>query len=103
MLCERAAVRMIASQLGAATIAADWQGVDAVLPIIEAMRKEGAVVLLKFDGARVDSEAGPYTVLVSGGPLGDEFFRVDCQVLEDGLAKVITSYARRCWGYSDPS
>lgn len=77
---------------------ADWSGCDAVWSAFETMAKEGAVVLIKIDGERKQpGDNGRYTVLVSGGPLGDDYFRKDTHTLEEGLSEAILYYAGKCW------
>lgn len=98
---SRTQVSSIAAQLGMPPVAADWQGIDAVLPMLERMRREGAVVLVKLDGERTgDEDNGPYTVLISGRPLAGETIRTDAHLLEEALAYVICRYAARVWSVS---
>lgn len=79
-------------------IAPDWQGCDAVWEIFEKMASEGSTVVIKIDGQRTKpDDNGRYTVVVSGGPLGEEFFRLDTPVLEDGLARAILHFTEKCW------
>lgn len=95
---ERALMPAVARHLGLAEIAEDWSGVDAVLPLLERMRADGAMAFIKLDGGRTGpADGGQYTILVSGGPLNGEFLRADTETLEDGLARVIVGYARKCW------
>jgi hypothetical protein len=62
------------------------------------MRAGGAIVIIKLDGERSGPEdAGPYTLVISGAPLGGTTVRLDCAVLEEGLEQVICEYARRVW------
>lgn len=72
-----------------------WSGVDALLPLLERMRAEGTVVLLKLDGER---KHHPYTVVASGVRLGEDFFRTDSASLEEGLAQLVAWYGARFWG-----
>lgn len=79
-------------------IPAAWTGVDAVLPLLERMRADGAVVLLKWDGERQPAaDARPYTAVVQGAPLGDDFYRIDGTSLDEVLCYTIGSYADRVW------
>ena len=95
----RSLVAKAYAQLGEGSLDENWSGVDAVLPLLERMRAEGAIVLLKLDGERrLPTDAGPYTVHVSGGPLQGDFHRTDSRTLEQGLARIIALYGRRCWG-----
>lgn len=94
----RGQVPALAARLGLPTVPVDWVGCDSVWPLLERMREEGAVVLVKLDGERTQpGDNGPYTVLASGKPLGGDFIRIDAASLEDGLAHVILEYARKCW------
>lgn len=94
----RAEAARRAKELGLADIRPDWRGCDAVWDVLEAMAAEGATVVIKIDGQRNGpDDNGRYTVLVSGGPLGEDFFRRDTPVLEDGVAEAIIYYAERCW------
>ena len=74
-----------------------WSGVDAVLPVLDAMRGEGAVVVIKMDGERGPDDGGQFTVIVSGGPLAPSWVRSDGHILEDCLRKVIVGYASTVW------
>jgi hypothetical protein len=91
-------VQVIAALLGEPVPPEDWSGVDAVLPLLERMRSEGAVLLIKLDGERTSR---PYTVFVSGGPLRDSV-RLDANTLDEGLAHVLGHYAAQCWGVAAP-
>jgi hypothetical protein len=90
-------VSRIAVELDLAPVSEDWSGVDAVWPLLEKMRSEGAVVLVKLDGERAPS-AGPYTAHVSLGGLGRNHFRTDARTVEDALVYVIANYAAEVWG-----
>src|SRR5687768_9120501 len=88
----------VAQKLGFGSISPDWAGCDPVWALFEEMAKEGAVVVVKIDGQRTsEDDTGKYTVLVSGGPLGEDFFRADTHVLEEGLARAILHFAQKCW------
>jgi hypothetical protein len=83
---------------GIARIPDDWRGCDAIWPALEAMADAGCSVVIKIDGERTGPEdTGRYTVVVSGGPLGKNFFRIDTPVLEEGLAKAILHFAEVVW------
>jgi hypothetical protein len=96
-------VPAVARHLGLNPIPAQWKGIDAVLPILERMRSDGAIVLIKLDGGRGPSDNGPYTLVVSGGPLNGDFIRVDVSTLEEGIARVVVEYAQKCWRFVEPS
>lgn len=81
--------------LGLAIVDPEWSGVDPLWDVLERIASEGAVVLLKIDGERNSSR---YTAHISGGSLGPEdFFRADCETIEEGIAKVILHYADKVW------
>ena len=97
MIDQREAVCRIARKLSI-EIEPFWKGVGPVWPLLERMRSEGAVVLIKLDGERVQpSDTGPYTALVFGNPLQDERIRTDAETIESALSYVIVEYARRVW------
>ncbi|WP_052519327.1 hypothetical protein [Archangium violaceum] len=94
----RRVITTLFPKLGLEPIPEDWSGVDPVLPLLERMRQEGAVVLVKWDGERTaPGDSGPYTVLVSGARLAGELLRADTHSLEEALARVIFEYALRYW------
>lgn len=79
-------------------IPAGWSGVQPVWPLLERMRGDGAVVLLKLDGERTGpDDNGPYTALASGAPLRGDMLRIDATEVEDALAYIISEYAKRVW------
>ncbi|MDW8244620.1 MAG: polymorphic toxin-type HINT domain-containing protein [Thermogemmata sp.] len=91
--------RKVARDLGLVNIPPNWNGCDDVWSVLGEMANNGSTVVIKIDGERMRPEDnGRYTVVVSGGPLGGDFFRVDTTTLEEGLAKAIIYYARKCWG-----
>ena len=78
--------------------AARWDGVDDFLPLLEQMREEGAVVVLKLDGQRTGpDDAPPYTVVVSRGGLGDDYVSVEAHSAPEALARATLEYAERAW------
>lgn len=91
----RAVVERAFERLEGAHLADAWSGVDAVLPLLERMRREGAVVLLKLDGER---DVRPYTVVASRPDSEHDTFRLDTSTLDEGLAQVIAWYGVRFWG-----
>jgi hypothetical protein len=98
MKTDKQLVPDIAAKVGAPAVDANWSGVDAVLPLLEKMKAEGAVVVFKLDGERGPGDNGAYTAIASGSPLGAEHLRIDAETLEDALAYVIVRYASRNWG-----
>jgi hypothetical protein len=88
----------VLADLGIGSIPGDWSGCDAIWPALEEMANEGSTVVVKIDGQRRgEDDNGRYTVLVSGGPLGEDFFRMDTTTLEEGLAKAILHFAEARW------
>ena len=90
----------IAERVAGVGLAPDWSGCGAVFELLERMREDGAVVVIKLDGERVGAGALPYTVVASGGPLEDDFFRLDCRTLDEGLCQMIGFYADAVWSRS---
>lgn len=75
-----------------APLPTEIHGVDLFLPLLERMRVEGAVFLLKLDGERTGpDDAGPYTVAVSQGRCREPI-RMDADHLEDALAYAVVTY-----------
>jgi hypothetical protein len=104
MTNEREIVVLVARHLGLPEVPKDWCGLDVVLPLLERMRAEGAVVLVKLDGERTGpDDNGPYTVAAIGQRMAGDPLRYDTHSLELGLARVISGYARRFWGYPSVS
>jgi len=72
---------------------ASWRDSLQLLAALDAVGRDGANVLLKIDGGRSDDR--PYTVVVSGGRLGEEFFRKDGAALVSLLREAVVFYAAR--------
>lgn len=88
----------IAQSLGVSPVPEDWHGIDAVLHLLERMRQDGAIVIIKLDGGRVEGrDNGPYTFVVSNGPLRDDYIRLDTDSIDAGLAYVISEFDRKVW------
>jgi hypothetical protein len=69
-----------------------WLGVIERLAALDALAGRGVVtVLTKIDGGR--GGVRPYTVVVSGGILGDHFFRRDSDDLEALLDEALAHVA----------
>jgi hypothetical protein len=97
----KALLSEVVAHIGLPALPENWSGVDVCLPLLEKMRGEGAVVLIKLDGARRGENSLPYTGVVSGEPLKkEEYFRTDAKSIEDCLAYIIVNYARHQWGFS---
>ncbi len=71
---------------------------DSVLPLIELIRKDGAIFIFKVDGER-DPVAGerPYTVMASGKNIPEGIVRCDSFDLMDGIKTVLLLYSEKVW------
>lgn len=69
---------------------ARWGKTVALLARLEAIGRDGAHAILKIDGGRADSAL--YTVVVSGGRLGEAFFRKDGMEVDVLLRDAIEFY-----------
>ena len=88
----------IAEKLKLDNIPIDWSGVDFLLPIIEKIKEDGAIFIIKFDGERSNiNDNGAYSVLIFGKPLGDLSINTDAETLDEGLTFVICKYAQTVW------
>lgn len=96
---DRQLIPDVVAFLELAPVEENWSGVDPVLPILERMRADGAIVVFKLDGERGPNDNGAYTGIASGHPLGEDYIRVDAHTLEDALAHIIVRYATKVWGY----
>jgi hypothetical protein len=60
-------IAKIAIEFSSQAIPDNWIGIDAVLPLIERIREDGSIFIVKFDGERTrDSESGPFLVVIFG-------------------------------------
>ncbi len=79
---------------------ASWRGCDAFLALLEQMRREGAVVVIKLDGQRTThSDMKPYTVVISGGGVGEGFTQRHGGSMEEALAGAVLDYAQEAWSF----
>lgn len=84
-------VQALADQLGVAL-----DGLEsplALLQVVEELRLRGYVIVLKWDGERGESK--PYTAVITGPPLGEDFLRRDDQTLAKALTKVLEGLFQR--------
>ncbi|GCE14140.1 hypothetical protein [Tengunoibacter tsumagoiensis] len=88
----------IARDLEMAPVESDILVIERFLPVIEKMRREGAVILLEWDGERGQGDNGVYTAVVSGKTLKGEHFRIDADTIEEALSYIIVNYAMIKWG-----
>ncbi|MCW1887378.1 hypothetical protein OKA04_21755 [Luteolibacter flavescens] len=85
-------VSEILSQLG---LGHDRQSEDAIgWQLLDQMRAEGSVVLVKLDGERT---LDPYTLVISGGPLGENYFRKDGSSINELIAEGANFYDGLIW------
>lgn len=97
----RTLLSKVALEIGIEPFPEEFSGWDIFLPFLERIHQEGANLLLKIDGERGRGDTGPYTALVSSGPLGSDFFRTDASSMEDALSYIIVEYAQRCWHFKE--
>ena len=67
------------------------------MPILERMRMDGSVVVIKLSGRAL---ANPYTTIITGGALGEDFIRVSAATIEEATGRAIVNYARRFWAFT---
>jgi hypothetical protein len=67
------------------------------LSTLETISQSGAVCVIKIDGERlVQGSRNIYTVIISGGRLGeDDFFRLDGDNLDQLISKGVVYYEER--------
>lgn len=74
-------------------------GIDSFFSIMDEIRKDSGVIIIKFDGER---EEDIYTFLASGKNLGEEgSIRLDTSDLEGGLSYVCVEYAKIAWKWNE--
>lgn len=85
----------IARARGLEDIGPDWD-LASVWPLLEQIREDGAILMLKLDGERPKN---PYTVVLSGGKLPPErdLIRTDAASMERALAFVLGNYGLYAW------
>ena len=71
--------------------ASSWNGSLRLLAALDAVGRDGANALVKIDGER--STGHPYTVVISGGRLGEHYFRKDGEELQSLLCEALSFYA----------
>src|SRR5258705_12458975 len=77
----------------------DWPTFAGLWGAFEAMADDGSIVVIKLDGGRQADVDLPkrYTVVVSGGKLGNDFFHKDTSDLALALSQAGTLYAGGIW------
>jgi hypothetical protein len=77
-------------------LVAPWKDSVELLAAMDAIARAGSNAVVKIDGGR--AEADVYTVVVSGGRLGEEFFRKDGADLRMLLREAVSFFAERVGG-----
>lgn len=67
-----------------------WKGCEDLLAALDSIGRTGSSVVVKIDGGRLGADV--YTVVLSGGLLGEEFFRKDGSQLDELLREAITFF-----------
>ena len=75
-----------------------WRDSSGLLAVFDAIASDGANAMVKVDGGRSNGSA--YTVVMSGGKLGEAFFRKDGPDLHALLEEAISFYRARVWSRS---
>ena len=70
-----------------------WEDASNLLSVIDMVGRRGSSVVVKVDGARDNNLI--YTVVISGGLLGEDFFRKDGVDLKTLLEEAISFYCHR--------
>jgi hypothetical protein len=98
--CVELAYAIVGNAVHDASSAASHQndGFDVLLPFLERMRADGAVVVLKIDGERGPGDAPPCMAIVSKGRLGADPIVVHGPSLVPVVAELVQQYAKRFWG-----
>jgi hypothetical protein len=75
----------------------EGEGYVRLLPVVDALRGRGFVVVLKWDGEREPSagDSGQFTAVLTGGDLAaaGESLRSDAGSMEQALTSVLASFA----------
>ena len=72
-----------------------WKEASTLLAVFDAIGRDGANAMVKVDGSR--SDGSTYTVVVSGGKLGEAFFRKDGANLQVLLEEAASFYRTQIW------
>lgn len=67
---------------------------NSALLLIAKIQEEGATFLLKIDGER---ESNYFTLMISGGRLGNDYLKQETSDLEAGLTNLVSEYAALFW------
>ncbi len=81
----------------------DWTCLRDLSSALEQMANEGAIVVGKIDvGRQEPGDSGRYTVVISGGLLGDDYFRRDSVSLSSAVSDGILFYDQLVWKTNPP-
>ena len=70
-------------------------------PLLDQIRSEGCVVVVKLDGLRSQN---CYTLVISDGPLREDFFRKDGDDLDELIKEAVNFYDSLIWrGQAPPT
>jgi hypothetical protein len=69
-----------------------WTEALPLLAALDAIGRDGGSAMVKIDGARANSDV--FTVVVSGGRLGECFFRKDGSDLRSLLREAVAYYVK---------
>lgn len=72
-----------------------WRESAEKLAALTVMAQEGATIVVKADGQR--AKTAMFTVVVSGGPLREEYFHKDSPDLGSLLEESVRFYGERVW------
>jgi hypothetical protein len=71
------------------TLAPDWSTFDQLVPLLDALMAEDAVIVLRMDGLRaVDA----FDAIITGGRLGTQLVNSQCSTLLDAIATAVVRY-----------
>lgn len=88
----------MANDLGIKMSKDNLKGIDCFLPLLNRMKEDASVVIIKIDGER---EEDIYTLLISGNKLGQGvLIRSETFDLEGGLSYICIEYAKKVWGWN---
>ena len=85
-------------QLGLSNLPSD--GIGNGWPLLDRIQSEGSVVVVKLDGERHENR---YTLVITGGLLGENYFRKDSDDLGDLIRDAVNFYDSLIWSRTDIS
>jgi hypothetical protein len=90
MLASRQALVEIAAARGV-VLAPEWSTVDDLVPLLDTLMAEDAVIVVRMDGQRA---ADRYDTIITGGRLGSHHVNTQCATLLDAIATAVVRYER---------